>query len=113
MTNGGLITASYSNGSQLTVAQIALANIQNPGSLTSVGDNNFATTALTAQPAVGTADTGGRGQIIGGSLEASNADIATEFTNLIIFQRAYEANSKVVTTEDTLTQDTIGLLPNA
>lgn len=113
MTNGGLITANYSNGTQLTVAQLALANIQNPGSLISVGDNNFETTGFTSQPAIGTADTGGRGQIIGGSLEASNADIATEFTNLIVFQRGYEANSKVVTTEDQLTQDTIGLLPNA
>jgi flagellar hook protein FlgE len=113
MSNGGIITATYSNGTQLTVAQLALAGIQNPGSLVSVGNNDYALSGLTATPAVGTADTGGRGQIIGGSLEASNADIATEFTNLITYQRAYEANSKVVTTEDQLTQDTIGLLPAA
>jgi flagellar hook protein FlgE len=113
MSNGGLITATYSNGTQLTVAQLAVASIQNPGSLAQVGNNDFAATGLTGQPAVGTADTGGRGQIMGQSLEASNADIATEFTNLITYQRAYEANSKVVTTEDALTQDTIGLLPAA
>ncbi len=113
MSNGGLITATYSNGTQLTVAQLAVASIQNPGSLAQVGNNDYAATGQTGQPAIGTADTGGRGQIIGQSLEASNADIATEFTNLITYQRSYEANSKVVTTEDQLTQDTIGLLPAA
>ena len=54
--------------------------------------------------------TGGRGDIQGGSLEASTVDIATEFTNLIVYQRAYEANSQVVTTADTLSQDTINLI---
>ena len=88
-----------------------MASILNPESLISAGDNNFTLSANTALPAVGVPDTGGRGQLLGGSLEASNADIATEFTNLIVFQRSYEANAKVVTTVDQLSQDTINLKP--
>jgi flagellar hook protein FlgE len=53
--------------------------------------------------------TGGRGLVLGGSVEASTVDIAREFTNLIIFQRGYQANAKVITTVDQISQDTINL----
>ena len=53
--------------------------------------------------------TGGRGAILGASIESSTVDIATEFTNLIVFQRAYEASAKVITTSDQMSQDTIAL----
>ena len=53
--------------------------------------------------------TGGRGNIVGGSIESSTVDIATEFTNLIVYQNAYQANSRVVTSADQLSQDTINL----
>ena len=65
--------------------------------------------ARTATPAIGVPGTGGRGDIVGGSIEASTVDIAREFTNLIVFQRGYEANSRVITTVDELSQDTINL----
>jgi flagellar hook protein FlgE len=77
--------------------------------MTAVGNNDYEASASTALPANGTANTGGRGQILGGQLESSTVDIAQEFTNLIVLQRAYEANSKVVTTVDQLSQDTINL----
>lgn len=109
--NGGQVLAQYSNGNQVVVGQIAMASILNPESLISAGDNNFTLSANTALPAIGVPGTGGRGQLLGGSLEASNADIAKEFTNLIQFQRSYEANAKVVTTVDQLSQDTISLKP--
>jgi flagellar hook protein FlgE len=108
--DGGTVLAQYSDGNQVVVGQIALASIRNPDSLIAVGDNNFQLSALTATPAVGMPSTGGRGTIEGGSLEASNVDIATEFTNLIVYQRAYEANAHVVTTADQLSQDTINLI---
>jgi flagellar hook protein FlgE len=92
------------------VAQVALAEIRNPGSLIAAGNNNFALSALTANPSIGVPETGGRGTIQGGATEASTVDIATEFTNLIVYQRAYEANAHVVTTADTLSQDTINLI---
>jgi flagellar hook protein FlgE len=111
LQGGGQILAEYSNGSQVVVGQLAMASILNPESLRSVGNNNFALSADTALPAIGVPGTGGRGQVLGGSLEASNADIAREFTNLIVFQRSYEANAKVVTTVDQVSQDTINLKP--
>jgi flagellar hook protein FlgE len=110
LSNGGEILAQFSNGQQLAVAQLALASIRNPDSLTSVGDNNFEVSANTAAPAIGVPNTGGRGTVLAGALESSTVDIAHEFTNLITFQRSYEASAKVITTTDTLTQDTINLI---
>ncbi|HEV3331740.1 MAG TPA: flagellar hook protein FlgE [Bryobacteraceae bacterium] len=109
MGQNGVLLANYSNGQQLPVAQLALANIQNPETLVSVGDNNLKATADTATPAVGTADSGGRGQVVGGALEGSTVDIAQEFTMLIAAQRSYEANGKVITTSDQMLQTLIQL----
>ncbi|MGO9260758.1 MAG: flagellar hook protein FlgE [Bryobacteraceae bacterium] len=108
--NGGTILAQYSDGNQVTVGQVAMASIVNPDSLIAVGNNNFQLSSQTATPSIGLPGTGGRGDISGGSLEASTVDIATEFTNLMVYQRAYEADSRVVTTADTLSQDTINLI---
>jgi flagellar hook protein FlgE len=110
LADGGQIVAQYSSGQQVTIGQLALASIRNPESLTAVGDNNYEVSAETAAPAVGVPNTGGRGTVLASSLEASTVDIATEFTNLITFQSGYEACSKVITTTDTLTQDTINLI---
>jgi flagellar hook protein FlgE len=109
MQNNGLIVANYSNGQQTTVAQVALAAIRNPETMISAGNSNFKPTVDTAAPAVGTADTGGRGKVTGGSLEGSTVDIAAEFTNLISFQRSYQAASKAITTVDQMLQDLIQL----
>jgi flagellar hook protein FlgE len=106
---GGQVLAQYTDGSQQVVGQLALAQISNPDSLTAVGNNDFQVSGDTALPAIGTPSTGGRGSVVAGSLESSTVDIATEFTNLIVFQRAYEANAKVVTTVDQMSQDTINL----
>ncbi len=109
IVNGGGIVAQYTDGSQTVVGQLAMASIRNPESLIAAGDNNYEVSGATAVPVIGTPGTGGRGTVIGGAVEASTVDIATEFTNLIVYQRAYEANSRVVTTVDQLTQDTIAL----
>jgi flagellar hook protein FlgE len=111
LANGGQVLASYSDGQQLVVGQMGMVTIRNPDSLVAVGDNDYQTGANSALPAIGLPGTGGRGLVLGGSVEASTVDIATEFTNLIIFQRGYEANAKVVTTVDQLSQDTINLKP--
>jgi flagellar hook protein FlgE len=108
--NGGSILAQYSDGSQKVVGQVALASIRNPDTLIASGNNNFMLSELSATPNVGAPGTGGRGTIQGGSTESSNVDIATEFTNMIVYQRAYEANGKVVTTANQMSQDTINLI---
>ena len=108
-TNGQLV-AHYSNGTTITVAQVALAGISNPDTLVAVGNNNFQTSGSTATPVVGAAGTGPRGTIQGGALESSTVDIAQEFTNLIVYQRAYQANSRVISTTDQILQDLISLI---
>lgn len=107
--DGGRVLAQYSDGQQVEVGQVAMASIRNPESLIAMGNNNFQLSAKSATPALGTAGTGGRGSIVGGALEFSTVDIAREFTNLIVLQRGYQANSRVVTTVDELSQDTINL----
>jgi flagellar hook protein FlgE len=110
LANGGQLLAQYSDGTQVVVGQVAMASIRNPESLIAVGNNNYQASALTASPAIGVPDTGGRGDIQGGSIESSTVDIAQEFTNLIVLERGYQANSRVVTTADTLSQETINLI---
>jgi flagellar hook protein FlgE len=109
LADGGQVLARYSNGAQVVVGQMALATVRNPQTLIAIGNNNFETGAQTALPAIGLPGTGGRGLVLGGSVEASTVDIAKEFTNLIIFQRGYQANAKVITTVDQISQDTISL----
>jgi flagellar hook protein FlgE len=106
----GQISATYSNGSSVVVAQIALASVLNPSSMQNLGNNTFAATSATAAPIIGTSASGSRGQITGGALESSTVDIATEFTNLLTYERGYQANSKVITTEDDIMQSTVGLI---
>ncbi len=106
---GGKVLAQYSNGVQSVVGQLAMASIRNPESLVAVGDSAFQLSERSALPAIGTSGTGGRGQILGGAIEASNVDIAKEFTNLIILQRGYQANTRVITTVDEISQETINL----
>jgi flagellar hook protein FlgE len=109
LATGGQIVASYSNGTQVVVGQLALASIRNPQSLIAAGNNSFQASAGTALPSIGLPNSGGRGQVLGGSLEASTVDIASELTNLIVYQRAYEANARVVTSVDQISQDTVNL----
>ena len=107
--NGGIVLAQYSNGEQKVVGQLAMAAVRNPESLISVGNSNYQLSARSALPAIGLPNTGGRGKIIGGAIESSTVDIAKEFTNLIVLQRGYQANSRVVTTVDQLSQEAINL----
>jgi flagellar hook protein FlgE len=108
--SGGQVVATFSNGEQKVEAQLALASIQNPGSMTNVGNNNYAATSDTATPAIGAPQTGGRGQIDGGALEGSNVDLATQFTNLIVYQSAYQANSRVISTAQQMSQDLLSVI---
>jgi flagellar hook protein FlgE len=104
LQNGGMLVANYSNGNLATIAQVAVASVSNPDSMITVANNNYALGVSTLTPSVGGANTGERGSIVAGSLESSNIDMATQFTNLIVFQRGYEANSKVITTIDQMDQ---------
>jgi len=107
----GEVTAAYSNGTNVRVGQLAVGSVLNPGSMQDLGNNTFGVTSATAVPAIGVPGTGSRGTVTGGALESSTVDIATEFTNLLVYERGYQANSKVVTTEDQVIQATLSLIP--
>jgi flagellar hook protein FlgE len=105
----GTIQGIFSNGQTLPIAQIALATFSNTQGLLRNGSNDFLSSLSSGAANIGAPDTGGRGTITGGSLEESNADIATEFSQLILAERGYEANARTITTFDQVTQDAINL----
>src|SRR6202790_903617 len=107
----GTISGSFSNGKTAAVGQIALASFADVQGLSRDGANNFSPTLASGQPAIGVPTSGVLGNLSGGALEQSNVDIATEFANLIVAQRSYEANARVVTTFDQVAQATIALKP--
>lgn len=106
----GTVVAGFDNGQVEKIGQLAVASITNEQGLTRLGDNNYQTTLSSGQASIGIAGTGGRGAIQDQALEGSNVDISTEFSNLIVAQRAFEANSKAITTFDTVTQETINMI---
>lgn len=99
---GGNIVASFSNGIQLVVGKIAMGNVTNEAGLEELGSNLFKTSANSGTLTVGTSATGGRGTFKSATLEMSNADLSLALTNLIVIQRGYQANSKTITTSDTM-----------
>jgi flagellar hook protein FlgE len=106
----GTVTATFNNGQKLNVGQLALANVINLQGLDAEGNGDYATTLASGTATVGVSGTAGLGTMQGGALEASNVNISAEFSDLIIAQRAFEANSKAVTTFDTITQETINMI---
>ena len=106
----GTIQGTFSNGQTQALGQILLATFANDQGLSRIGANNFVASLASGAPSVGIPGTGGRGTLSGGALEQSNVDISTEFANLILAQSGFQANAKVVTTLDTITQDTINMI---
>jgi flagellar hook protein FlgE len=105
--NDGTITGVYSNGLRQPIGQLALANFANPGGLTKSGNSSYSVGDNSGAAQIGTAGTGGRGTLTAGALEMSNVDLSQEFTGLIIAQRGFQANSKVITTSDQILQDLV------
>jgi flagellar hook protein FlgE len=105
----GTIQATLGPGLTVPVAQIVLANFNNPKGLVKLGSNRYGESQASGIANVGVAGTGGRGVIFGGALEQSNVDIAQEFTKMILAQRGYQANSKTITVSDELLLETLNL----
>ncbi|RJP73386.1 MAG: flagellar hook-basal body complex protein [Candidatus Abyssobacteria bacterium SURF_17] len=106
----GVITGGFSNGLSLVLGQVALAVFANQEGLLAIGDNQYVTSANSGDPVIGEATTGSRGAIVGGFLEGSNTDLATEFTNIIIAQRGFQANARTITAADVLLEEVISLV---
>lgn len=105
----GIITGIYTNGLTRSLGQIAMAVFTNPNGLERIGNNQWRESENSGIPAIGTPRTGGRGSINSGFLEQSNVDIGTEFTEMIVTQRGFQANTRVVTTVDEMLQDLINI----
>jgi flagellar hook protein FlgE len=105
----GSIVGLFSNSQKLVLGKIAVANFNNPSGLQKIGSTAFVESSNSGLPQIGSPDTGGRGQLLGSTLEMSNVDLAQEFTNMIIAQRGFQANSRVITTSDQMLQDLVDL----
>ena len=107
--NDGMVSLVYSNGMVEQVGQVALARFTNPTGLVRAEGTTFLAGLNSGEPQIGTASTGGRGSIASGYLEASNVDMAQEFTNMILAQRGFQASSRVITTSDEILQELVNL----
>ena len=106
----GTIEGLFANGTTTALGQVAVATVANDQGLQQVGNNLFQATAGSGVAQVGFAGTGGRGTVTGGSVEGSNVDVASEFSKMIVAQQAYQANAKVVTTFDQVSQATLAMI---
>jgi flagellar hook protein FlgE len=109
VSSDGTILGSGGGSQTAAVAQLALASFTNPKGLAKTGSNCYTESSSAGVPNVGVAGTGGRGSLIGSALEQSNVDIAKEFTQMILAQRGYQANSKTITVSDELLVTTLEL----
>ena len=107
--NDGTITGVYSNGLRQPLGKLALASFNNPGGLEKAGSSSFRVGDNSGVAMVGVAGAGGRGVLNSGALEMSNVDLAEEFTGLIVAQRGFQANSRVITASDEILQDLVNL----
>jgi flagellar hook protein FlgE len=108
--DNGNVVVNYNNGQSRTIAQIPLITFNAPDSLQSQNGESFTATTDSGTPLAESVGTNGAGSLVTGSVEGSNVDIATEFSNLIVAQQAYSSNAKVVTTADQMLQATLSMV---
>ncbi|WP_448522560.1 flagellar hook-basal body complex protein [Pseudothermotoga sp.] len=109
INEAGQIIGTFSNGLTDLLGQVALAIFNNPAGLTEIGNSLYVPSANSGLAQIGAAGTGGRGTLIPGALEMSNVDLAEEFTKMIIAQRGFQANARVITTADTILGELVAM----
>ena len=107
--NDGLVSASFSNGTQKSLAKILLANFSSPVGLRQIGDSSYLTSASSGKPMLGTAGSAGFGTLRAGATERANVDLTQELVDLITAQRNFQANAKAIETSSTMTSAIINL----
>jgi flagellar hook protein FlgE len=105
----GVITGIYSNGSTRMIGQVAMASFPNQGGLEKAGDNTYRVSNNSGAANIGPSGIAGKGKIVAGTLEMSNVDMAEQFTDMIITQRGFQANSRTIQTADQLLQELLTL----
>ncbi|WP_125614274.1 flagellar hook protein FlgE [Specibacter cremeus] len=101
----GTLTGTFSNGENAVIGRVALANFTNPGGLEKDGNSSYRATASSGGAVIGAPGQGGLGELAGGYVEMSNVDLSQEFTNLIVAQRGFQANARIITTSDEVLQE--------
>jgi flagellar hook-basal body protein len=107
--NDGTITGEYNNGQKRDLARVALASFENPAGLQQVGGTLFAVSNNSGDAHIGAPLSQGLGKIIPSTLEMSNVDLSEEFTDMIVTQRGFQANSRIITTSDEMLQELVNL----
>lgn len=105
----GILSAIYTNGQSVNLAQAAIAKFENPEGLFKVGQNRYRESRLSGQGTIGSPQTGGRGSISSKTIESSTTDIANEFINLMTSQRNFQANSRVISVADDMMNEVLNL----
>jgi len=105
----GTLIGSFSNGSSQALAKVVLATFANPGGLEKAGASAYIATFNSGAPEIGAPGSGSMGKLSSGSLEMSNVDLSQEFTNLIVAQRGFQANARIITTSDEVLQELTNL----
>jgi flagellar hook protein FlgE len=109
ISSGGVVNGVDNSGASTALGTVAVATFANPGGLIKVGDTQYQSSANSGAAQVGAPGTAGRGTLTPGYLEMSNVDLAGELTNLIISERGFQANSRVITTSDEILQTLVNL----
>jgi flagellar hook protein FlgE len=109
LSDDGSLIGTFSNGKTQVLARVALATFTNPGGLEKTGSSQYVPSVNSGEPTVGSAGDDGFGKIVSGALEMSNVDLSQEFTNLIVAQRGFQANARIITTSDEVLQELTNL----
>ncbi|WP_166996543.1 flagellar hook protein FlgE [Paramicrobacterium fandaimingii] len=109
LSDDGSLIGTFGNGETAVLARVALATFTNPTGLEKAGSSQYRPTVNSGDAAIGTAGVAGMGEIISGALEMSNVDLSQEFTNLIVAQRGFQANARIITTSDEVLQELTNL----
>ncbi|MBL8018521.1 MAG: flagellar hook protein FlgE [Leptospirales bacterium] len=107
--NTGTVVGTYTNGVKEPLAKVAIATFTNPSGLTKEGETKFSASMNSGDASIGEAGVGGRGKMFAGVLEMSNVDLSDQFTDMIVTQRGFQANSRTITTSDQMIQEVLGL----
>lgn len=110
ISDNGYVMATYSDGSSRAIAQLAVATFPNQDGLMKVGNGNYVATASSGIPNIGVAGQNGAGNIIGGAQEGSNVDLSVEFVDLMLYQRGFQGNTKVIKVADEILNDIVNLI---
>ncbi len=109
ISDGGVVTARYTNGRSTPLGEVALTNFANPQGLQQLGDTSWGETAESGQPLRGAPNTSSFGAVQGGALESSNVDLTEQLVNMITAQRNFQANAQMISTADQITQTIINI----